>query len=613
MNSKLKAIWQIAKGTRLRYFSAIFAMLITAALLFLIPQVFGICTSSLTGQKFNAPEFLQPLIDHIGGGEYLIQNLWVPATAILVLTILGGLFSFLSSKLAAQSAEKMCQTLRNKLYKHMQLLPCKFHDQSETGDLIQRCTSDVETIRMFIHGQLPNIFRITVMLAAATFFMFPINFKMACYALLCVPLIVGFSLFFFSRVRKTFRDSDEAEGAMTAMIQENLTNIRVVKAFARKNYEIGRFAEANSDYQKKWFRLIRILAIFWSSTDVLCLGQIALIMWIGAQEAQQGRLTAGDFQVFILYLNLYLWPMRSLGRVLSHMGKAFVSIERIEHILHEAEEENPSAPELVGKTTGLLEMRNVSFAHVPGVDAIKNISFTLEPGKTLAIVGPSGSGKSTIISLLLKLYDLQKGEIFIDGIPYSKLTRQDVRKQFGTVLQEPFLFSRTLGDNIKIGNSAVSHDLVEEAVSHACLDESIERFDDGYDTMVGERGVTLSGGQRQRVAIARALLMDCPVMIFDDALSAVDMQTEKTIIDALKNSEHKQSKIVIAHRISSLKHADKIIVLEHGEISQTGTHDQLIEKPGLYKRLWQVQFDLQEDLKKELAKKPIKVSKEVQK
>ena len=601
MNSKFKSLWNLGRGTHLRYFLSGICLIISAIFLFIIPQIFSVTIDLIKGNQITETLFVDKIFAYFNSSE-LLSNMYILAGLIVLFTMVSGFFAFLHGKLASQAAETVSRNLRNNLYNHMQKLPIKFHDQSETGDLIQRCTSDIETLRMFLQSQLPNIFRVSVMVVFAIIFMIPLNLKMGLVSMACVPIILTFSVYFFSKVRSTFKKSDEAEGAMTAVIQENLTNIQVVKAFARKDYEINKFAHYNKDYQNKWYRLIKILSIYWSTTDVFCLGQIAVIMCIGVNEVRAGSITLGELLVFNIYINLFIWPMRNLGRTLSHMGKTFVSIDRIEYILNQKEEENPAGPIDHKTSAGKLEFKNVNFSHDDNEDTISDISFTIEPGETIALVGPSGTGKSTIINLMLKLYKNQQGEILMDDIPYSKLTQKNVRKQFGTVLQEPFLFSRTISENIKFGRVTASHEEVETAVSQSCLEESIQKFEQGYETLVGERGITLSGGQRQRVAIARALMLETPFLILDDALSAVDMQTEQNIIKAIKKRAHKQTTIIIAHRISSLKHADKILVIENGKITQIGNHDQLANQEGLYKRLWQVQFELEEELRLELAK-----------
>ena len=602
MNSKFKSLWDIGRGTRLSYFMSWICLIISAIFLFLIPQIFSIGIDIIKNKQTQDIFFYKIIRSYIDR-EFLLSNMYILAGLIVGFTIISGFFAFLHGKLSSKAAEKVSRNLRNNLYNHMQKLPIEFHDQSETGDLVQRCTSDIETIRMFLQSQLPNIARVLVMVTFAMMFMLPINLKMGLISLSCIPVILTFSLYFFSKVGKTFKNSDEAEGAMTAVIQENLTNIQVVKAFARKDYEIDKFSHYNKDYRNKWYRLIQILSIYWSVSDVFCLGQIAAVMYFGVGEVKAGNITPGELFSFSLYINLFIWPMRNLGRTLSDMGKTFVSIDRVEYILHENEEKNPPQSIEHKNSKGKMEFRNVSFKHRgKSDDTISNISFTVEPGETIAIVGPSGTGKSTIINLMLKLYQDYEGEILMDDIHYKKLTNHDVRKQFGTVLQEPFLFSRTISENIKFGRISASHEEVEKAVAQSSLEKSIEKFEQGYETMVGERGITLSGGQRQRVAIARALMMETPFLILDDALSAVDMQTEQNIIKAIKKRAHKQTTIVIAHRISSLKHADKILVIENGRITQIGNHHQLANQPGLYQRLWQVQFELEEELRKELAK-----------
>jgi ATP-binding cassette subfamily B protein len=469
---------------------------------------------------------------------------------------------------------------------------------------------------------------------------------------------VGFGVAFFSKVQRTFKASDEAEGKMTSRLQENLSGIRVVRAFARQQYEIEHFAQANSEYRRRWYRLMQLLSFYWPTSDLMCFTQQGIVLFAGAWYVSRGDLTAGDLFTYIMYVNLFLWPVRNMGRILADMGKALVSIGRVGEILSqpvEVEQEllsqpdnvaqppsavaflagphanghdlgvakSPSAmatlmePHLNGHSAqpraavphagtqpaappGEIVVKNLVFNHGPEIPVLRGISLRIEPGMTLAMLGPSGSGKSTLINLLLRLYDYDTGSIRLDGLELRALPRKFVRAQIGSVLQEPFLYSKSLRENIKLSCTEAADEDIVAAASAACIHESIEGFENGYDTLVGERGVTLSGGQRQRVALARALLKNPPILILDDAFSAVDTHTEKMILRALRNRHGRRTTIVIAHRLSTLMHADRVIVLDEGQIVQSGTHDSLIAEDGMYRRLWQIQTSLADDLAAEL-------------
>ena len=610
MFERMTSLWRLLRGNRLRYGAAIAATVIATLFMFILPRIFqGAIDFAIEGKELDSPSFVRDLVAWMGPQDYWGRNLWIPAISILALTCLSGLFTYLHGWLAASASESAAKSLRERLYDHLQHLPCRYYDHTPTGDLVQRCSSDVETVRMFLAVQISEIGRSGILLGVGLMFMLPISPIMTLMSTVFLPVIAMFSVMFFIRVRKTFKKMDEAEGKMTAMLQENLTCIRVVRAFARQDFENRRFAEKNATYRQRWFSLIKLLAIFWPVSTLLCISQIALVLTFGSYMVMRGDLTVGMLFAFLAYVNLFLWPIRRIGRVLSETGKAIVSLGRIEEILDQPREDDPAttpaeqtepvvAP---ARSEGRIEFRGLTFGHVKNTNVLCDVSFLIEPGRTLAIMGPSGSGKSTIVNLLLRLYDYDQGEILLDGVELHRLDRKYIRSQIGSVLQEPFLYSRTLRDNIKIGHSSAGDEQLQHAVDTACLQESISRFEDGYETLVGERGVTLSGGQRQRVALARAILRDPPILVLDDALSSVDTRTERMIIDAIRSRSGRCTTLVIAHRISTLMHADRILVLEDGQINQSGSHRELVARDGLYRRLWRIQFFLEEDLKKEIT------------
>ena len=505
----------------------------------------------------------------------------------------------------------MAFDLRNRLYDHIQHLPCTYHDTADTGDLLQRCTSDIETFRAFLAVQGTEIGRASIAVLVVFPYMLWVDLWLALIAMAIVPVVLTFAIVFFVKVRNTFQKCDEAEAIMTTRLQENLTGIRVVRAFARQDYECEKFADDNALFRDRRFRLIRIMAVYWSCSNFICTCQIGLVLLTGAYmirggSADAGGLTVGGLVAMMFYMRMFLWPIRHLGRVLGEAGKAVVAMGRLGEILDQPREElHGSDQEHPESLEGRIEISNLSFHHGE-VQVLDGVSVSVEPGQTLAILGPSGSGKSTLVNLLLSFYDydpgdLVNGSIRLDGRELSGMDQKFVRSQIGVVMQEPFLYSRSVRDNIRIGHGRAAEEEIVSAAASSCVHESIEDFDKGYDTLVGERGVTLSGGQRQRLALARAILRNPPILILDDALSAVDTETEQMILRALRNRHGRSTTLVIAHRLSTLMNADRIIVIEHGRIVQEGTHKSLVNMDGMYKRLWQVQNQLADDLRQELA------------
>jgi ATP-binding cassette subfamily B protein len=423
--------------------------------------------------------------------------------------------------------------------------------------------------------------------------MFNLNGKMALVSMATMPIIFTFAFIFFSKVKVAFEASDEAEAKLTTVLQENLTGIRVVKAFSRQKYEVLKFDEKNKDYKDKTYRLIQLLSIYWGASDFICFIQIGLVLVVGSIWAVRGDISLGTLVAFSTYVNMLLWPIRQLGRTLTDMGKAIVSVGRIEEILNEPIEileENNVKPEIKGN----ILFDDVYFEYEKNKPVLKGISFSVKAGNTLAIIGPTGSGKSSLIHLLARLYDYNEGSIKIDGAELRDMDKGWVRKNIGIVLQEPFLYGKTIKENIKLSDPSIEDTRVYESAKIASIHQDIKSFDKGYDTYVGERGVSLSGGQKQRIAIARTIIKECPIVVFDDSLSAVDTETDVSIRKALNNRKNKSTTIIVSHRISTVSEADKILVLDKGKIVQMGDHNSLIEEEGLYKRIYEIQNSIDE-------------------
>ncbi len=585
----MKLILKYLEGKKIKYFGAILIVICIALIDMLQPLLIKGAFDSVLGTKPFEGD-IKKIFYLLGDREYLLKNFYMISLALLGISIGQNIFRYLRGIWSADVSETFGKKLKDELYNHIQHLPYDYHLKAETGDLIQRCTSDVETIRKFIGNQLVSIGRIGSMAIFVLIAMFKLNKKLAIYSAFLIPVIITFSLIFFFQVKKVFKVSDEAEGSMTTTLQENLTGIRVVRAFAKQEFEIEKFDVKNKEFTQSRIKLINLFAIFWSVSDALCFAQVAVVFLMGAFMTLKGQLTLGTLVAFMFYIDKLIWPIRELGRILADTGQSAVAIKRIEEIFEEKREAIEEEGEFP-KIEGNISFEDVHFAYGNHNEVLKGINFDVKSGETVAILGPTGSGKSTLMHLLVRLFDIHKGSIKIDGVEVNNINKRHLRKNIGIILQEPFLYSKTLKENIAITNKKVEEDKIYEAANIANIHHVIEDFENGYDTKVGEQGVTLSGGQKQRVAIARTIINKSKVLIFDDSLSAVDSETDKSIREALKERKKEVTTFIISHRISTLSEADKIIVLNNGKIEAIGTHEELIEKKGLYKTIYDIERD----------------------
>ena len=529
------------------------------------PQIIKITVDSILGTEPAAlPKALQGVLSLDILQSDPIRALWMAAGAVIVVALLRGLCSYGQRIHLSKGSERFVKG-------------------------IQRCTSDVDVIRNFVCNQLVEVVRTVFLIILYLSIMFSMNVKLSLVAVLFIPIVGLSSGVFYKKISSRFQVADEAEGELTTCAQENLTGVRVVRAFGRERYEVDRFNRRNQRFSQLWIRLGKLLSIYWASGTLLTCLQVMVIILVGTVETVHGNMTLGAFLAFITYNEALAWPVRSLGRVLSDMSKAGVSLDRVGYILQAQEEQD--VPEAQEATTGDIEFDHVSFGY-EGQPVLRDVSFTIPAGSTFAILGGTGSGKSTLVHLLDRLYDLPEGQgtITIGGVDIRKMKRESLRRQIGLVLQEPFLFSQTIRENISATKPQATEEELRRAAAIACVDEAITEFPDGYETVVGERGVTLSGGQKQRVAIARMLVQQAPIMVFDDSLSAVDAQTDAKIRAALRESLDKSTVILISHRITTLMQADRILVLDGGRVADLGSHRELISRPGTYKDIYDIQM-----------------------
>ena len=593
---KITLLWQFLSGSKRFFLASILAASITALADMIQPQIIRAAVDcAIGGKEGDFPAWVMTLVDGLGGFEYLGRNLWIMAMAVIVVAMFQVASQYAFRVYNTKASETLVKSMRDQLFSHIERLPFAWHMKNRTGDIIQRCTSDIDTTKNFLSEQLTSIFRIVLLLILAITFMVSMHPVLTLIALIPAPAVIIYSVKFHGKVHDGFMACDENEGKLSAMAQENLTGVRVVRAFGRERAEIDKFEKQNTYYTSLWENMGKTLARFWSTSDILSGLQVMLVVVFGAYFCVKGSLSEGEYLAFISYNAQMVWPIRQLGRMISEMSKAGVSIDRVAYIMHSpVEQDDPEAVE--APMDGDICFEHVNFAYENSPQMLHDVNFTMKAGTTLGILGGTGSGKSTMMLLLDKMYPLDEngGRITIGGTDIRKIKTEHLRRNIGMVLQEPYLFSRTIAENIGITASKLDMEAVRSAAAAASLDDTVMGFAQGYETMVGERGVTLSGGQKQRAAIARMLTNDTPIMIFDDSLSAVDTETDAKIRRAISQRFGKASVILISHRITTLSAADKIIVLDRGRIVEEGTHDQLKTAGGIYQQIYETQSGTRE-------------------
>ncbi len=585
---KVTGFWRLMTGYRLIYFIAIICV--------------GLSAIARSGLYYVLGKFVDEILPSANLNQQLI---WV-VLVLLALALMQGYFSYAGGRLAAKSSEGIARRLRNYLYDHLQRFTFSYHDRAQTGDLLARSTSDVDAVRRMFAEQLIGIGRIGLLFVVNFIALLLLNVPLALFSVAVIPVIMIISIYFFVKVGKAYEAFQAQESRLSNQLQENLTGVRVVKAFARQEYEINAFEKENMDKFQKGRKLTIMHSVYWPSTDFILGIQMVAGFYVAALMVLDGTLTVGMYIAYVGFLVQIIWPIRNLGRLIADISTGSVSFGRIQELI-KVDQENLDTGSYrpTGRIEGALSFNNMSFRYDgEDEDVLHNISFSVKPGQKIALMGGAGSGKTTLVNLLPRFYEYTQGSIQLDGVELHNYPRDMLRQQIGFVMQEPFLFSTTIRENITYGlGREATDEEVYAAARAADVHDVIMSFPEGYNTLVGERGVTLSGGQKQRVTLARTIMRDPSLLILDDAMSAVDTETDESIRRALRQLLKGRTTFQIAHRVQSVMDADLILVLEHGRITQMGTHTQLLKQEGgVYRRIYDLQSRIEEELEADLAK-----------
>ncbi|MBQ3393541.1 MAG: ABC transporter ATP-binding protein [Oscillospiraceae bacterium] len=577
------------KGSYRYIFIAVIFIMISSYFSFLGPKLIGVAVDSVIGTlPFDLPPFVLSLVEKAGGRDYFLKNIYLVIGLFVLIKLSEAVREYIRLRSSARLSENLGYNMRQFIFEKLQRATYEYHKNIYNGDIIQRCSTDITTVRNFVI-EMTDIIRVVSKIIIAYWFMARISFKLSLVSFLTVPRISFFSMFFYSRLQLRFTEADEAEGRLQTRVQENLSAPRVVRAFGKQKYELDTFIKQNNAFADMWIKVGNLLAWFWSTGDLLTVLQVVLVLCAGTVFAVRGDITSGQIITFMVYNGMLAWPIRSLGRIVGDMSRATVALRRVNEI-YICDTENyengiRDIPE------GDIEFRNVSFSF-DKQKIFDHLSFTIRKGETVAVLGSSGSGKSTILALLARFYEPREGAIYIGGTDIRDINLHALRRKIGIVMQEPFLFSRSIKENIGITDPVIDMDRVMSSARTAQVDRTIKSFPKGYDTVIGEQGVTLSGGQRQRVAIARTLYSGADVLCFDDSLSAVDSLTDSNIRKELKKHIRDLTAIIISQRVNTLKDADRILVLDEGRIVRQGSHEELVRTGGIYAEIVKIQSDI---------------------
>jgi ATP-binding cassette subfamily B protein len=586
-DNRLIGIWRLMHGFHLPYLGANTSLAIAALF------------------KTSTYMLLRYLIDDVLNSPGWARMLPMIAFGFIIIAAIEGTFTYFAGRLAAYTAEGVVKRLREFLFDHIQRLSFAYHSRTQTGELIQRATSDVDAVRRFFSEQAIGVGRILLLFLINFIAILNLNIVLGLVSVIVIPFVTVISILFFRRISRAYEDYQEQEATLSTTLQENLTGVRVVKAFARQGFEREKFENDNWEKYLRGRRLLIMHSYFWSITDIICGFQMLGGFLVGALMAINGTITVGAYLAYAGLVVWLIWPMRNLGRLIIQTSTGVVSFGRVMDIIREEREQLETGdykPE--GDVRGDIIFENVCFEYEEDESLVlQDVSFHCKPGQSVALLGGTGSGKTTLVNLLPRFYEITCGEIYLDNIPLNRYPRKLLRSQIGIVEQEPFLFSRSIRENITYGvGRNVPQEEVEAAARAAAIHDVIDKFPDGYHTLVGEKGVTLSGGQKQRLAIARTLLKDPRILILDDSTSSVDTETEGEIRLALQRLMKDRTTFIIAHRIQSVMDADMILVLDKGRIIQKGTHDQLLDQDGIYCQIFEIQTRIEVELEEEISK-----------
>ncbi|MGN8069606.1 ABC transporter ATP-binding protein [Mucilaginibacter sp. 22184] len=573
--------WRLIPGVLFVIISNIFAVLPAQV----IRVAFDLVTENIGAYQLFAGFNRQNMIYDIFGSSLMLFGVLV-----LVLALLRGLFLFFMRQTIILMSRHIEYDMKNEIYHHYQKLSLAFYRRHNTGDLMNRVTEDVSRVRMYLGPGIMYTVNTVVLFILVIYAMLTVNVRLAVLSVLPLPILAGVIYYVNNVINQRSEQIQERLSALSSFVQENFSGIRVIKSYVREGFVRKNFAAESENYKTHSMHLVKVQAVFYPTMLLLVGLSTVITIYVGGVEVMKGNITSGNIAEFIVYLNMLSMPVISLGWVTSLIQRAAASQKRINEFLHEKPDIiSPDQPERT--VQGAIEFNHVSFTYPDtGIEALKDVSFTVEPGQMVAIIGRTGSGKSTIANLVMRMYDTTGGEITVDGTSVKQLNLESYRSQVGFVPQEVFLFSDTIANNIAFSADVLNMPVVEQAAKDAAVYDNIIELEQGFETLIGERGVTLSGGQKQRVSIARAIFKHPQILIFDDCLSAVDTRTEEAILNNLGRVMQNKTSIIIAHRISTIKNADKILVMDNGQIVEHGNHDHLMQLKGTYFELYEKQL-----------------------